>query len=345
MSHTSNNCEDETTSCTCPVQDSIQFLDTSCTISAGKIILDLYKKPTDRNMYLLPSSCHPPHQHENVPISLAMRINRICTFSETREKRFQELAGMLKDRGYRHGMVQAAIDKARKIPRNIALRKVVKSVNTKRPVAVVSWDPRLPPIDTIQQKHWRGMTSLDPYLKQVFPEPPLLAYKRQKNIRDYLIRAKLPPKQTRPIRHIKGMTKCKRNCVICPYILEGREISGGEFKWVINSHVSCNSYNICYMLLCMKDNCKMKNKIQQRYIGETERTLKDRICEHLGYINTKKLNEPAGEHFNKPGHSKADMKVLILEKVKSSDPQYRKERESYLIRKFNSYYKGLNKKP
>ena len=82
-----------------------------------------------------------------------------------------------------------------------------------------------------------------------------------------------------------------------------------------------------------------------RYIGETERTLKDRICEHIGYINTKKYQEPAGEHFNSTGHTKADMKVLVLEKVYSCDSEYRKERESHHIKKFNTYYRGLNKKP
>ena len=85
--------------------------------------------------------------------------------------------------------------------------------------------------------------------------------------------------------------------------------------------------------------CRQKTNFINRYIGEKERTLKDRICEHFGYINTKKINEPAGHH------SKSDMKVLILEKVKSYDPQYRKERGSLLIRKFNTFHKGLNKKP
>ena len=95
------------------------------------------------------------------------------------------------------------------IPRIIALRKVVKLENKKRPIAVVSWDPPLPPIDTIQQKHRRGLTSLDPYLKQVFPEPPLLTYKGHTIIRDYLIRAKVPPKQNRPIKQRKKlMNKC-----------------------------------------------------------------------------------------------------------------------------------------
>ena len=78
MSHTTNIFEDEATKCACPYQESVSYLDTSYKISEGKIILDLFKKPTDRNMYLLPSSCHPPHQHENIPFSLAMRINRVC---------------------------------------------------------------------------------------------------------------------------------------------------------------------------------------------------------------------------------------------------------------------------
>ena len=125
MSQTNNSFEDFSTKCTCTPQDSIQFLDTSCMISEGKINLDLFKKPTDRNMYLLPSSCHPPHQHENVPYGLAMRINRICNTQESRQNRFSELKDFLINREYRPGMVDAAINKAKNIPREVALRKVV----------------------------------------------------------------------------------------------------------------------------------------------------------------------------------------------------------------------------
>ena len=97
------------------------------------------------------------------------------------------------------------------------------------------------------------------------------------------------------------------------------------------------------MLKCTKERCKRKDKY--RYIGESERTLKERHSEHIGYINTKKLTEPAGEHFNTAGHSKSDMKVLILEKVIKFHTEYRKERESHHIRRFNTFHSGLNKKP
>ena len=36
-------------------KSTLAFLDTSCSIVEGKIVTDLYRKPTDRNMYLLPS--------------------------------------------------------------------------------------------------------------------------------------------------------------------------------------------------------------------------------------------------------------------------------------------------
>ena len=93
----------------------------------------------------------------------------------------------------------------------------------------------------------------------------------------------------------------------------------------------------------IKDICKKRG--QYRCIGETERTLKYRVSEHIGYVNTKKILEPAGENFNLKGNSKSDMKVLVLEKVTSFDIGYRKERESHLINIFNTSCGGLNKKP
>ena len=41
----------------------------------------------------------------------------------------------------------------------------------------------------------------------------------------------------------------------------------------------------------------------------------------------------------------ANMKFSIIEKVKTNDQLYRKEREKFHINQFNTHYKGLNKKP
>ena len=53
--------------------------------------------------------------------------------------------------------------------------------------------------------------------------------------------------------------------------------------------------------------------------------------------------EATGADCNLPGHSLADMRVTGLEQVKRNCEEYRKERESYYIRKFDTYYNGLNR--
>ena len=133
------------------------------------------------------------------------------------------------------------------------------------------------------------------------------------------------------------MKKCEKGCIICPFIKAGRHIRTKQFTWSINCKVNCHSKNIIYLIECSK--CKL------RYIGESERELKDRISEHVGYIRTNKKSEASGEHFNLPGHSLSNMKVTIIEKVLKQDELYRKERETIHIRKFNTFYNGLNKKP
>ena len=81
-----------------------------------------------------------------------------------------------------------------------------------------------------------------------------------------------------------------------------------------------------------------------RYIGETSRILKFRLAEHRGYVNYGD-DTATGEHFNLPGHSLSDLSITILEQVKKKDDLYRKEREKYFIRKFNTFYRGLNRQP
>ena len=67
--------------------------------------------------------------------------------------------------------------------------------------------------------------------------------------------------------------------------------------------------------------------------------------EHSDYSKRDVLTEPAGEHFKQRGHTVADMKGQVLEKVKNVDPFILRARESQLIRKFDSFRHGQNKEP
>ena len=205
-----------------------------------------------------------------------------------------------------------------------------------RPILVIPYDPRLPAIPAIVRKHWRTMT-LDPYLKEVFPLPPLVAYKRPENIRDKLIRSKVPPiRNMRENRKQPGCKKCN-NCSICPYVNNCKVVksSATNFNAEIQQEVTCQTRNVIYCITCKK--CNMQ------YVGETGRVAKDRFREHIGYVENKQLEKATGWHFNQRGHSVSDMEFAVIEKIFSQDPGVRKERESLFIKNFNSKHKGINK--
>ena len=124
MTHTSVVGEALEDKCDCDLRSFIPYLDTSLSIENGRIEVDLLKKATDRNQYLLPTSCHPKSTTKNLPYSCALRIVRICTKNENRDKRLIELKEMLMKRNYNEGILDRAIEKARKTPRKYALRQI-----------------------------------------------------------------------------------------------------------------------------------------------------------------------------------------------------------------------------
>ena len=85
------------------------------------------------------------------------------------------------------------------------------------------------------------------------------------------------------------------------------------------------------MIQCEKDNCR------PRYIGESKRPITNRIADHRDYIVIKHIGKATGAHFSLPGLSLANMRFTILEQVKRNGKLNIKEREKYLINKFNTH--------
>ena len=89
------------------------------------------------------------------------------------------------------------------------------------------------------------------------------------------------------------MKKGNQNCLICPYIKQGKIVKGSNFEWHINSDVNCQSRNVVYCIKCNKEKCK------QIYIVETHKRLFDRFSEDLDYVRTKKINKATGEYYTR----------------------------------------------
>ena len=184
---------------------------TTVTITNGKITTNLYRKPTNRVQYLLPDYCHPSHVTNSISYSLALQIVRICSEPEEREVKMEELRQKLISRNYNRNIVNAAIIKAKCVIRELALQKVVKKKN-ERVIFVLTFNPRLPSISNIMVRYWRTLTK-DKKMLEMFPSPPMVAFRQPSNLKALLCKAKLQiERRFPPKRGIPGMKKCRK----CP---------------------------------------------------------------------------------------------------------------------------------
>ena len=286
------------------------------------------------------------HVTKNIPYSLALRLRRICCSDELFAKRLNELKIMLLSRQYRNKSIEAAFDKVRITTREDALKRVVKTKND-RPVFAVTYHPKLPAIPRIVKKHWKVMTG-NSNLKEIFPQPPMIAYKQPKNLGMQLIKSVLPQKQRKSRKDDeKGFFKCKTpNCYVCKFAEPMKSIKSRNrqerIEIEIKSRLDCESKNLLYRIKCQK--CGIE------YIGETGRTAKERIREHLGYIRNHKpsadvnKSQPTGVHFNRKGHGLEYFSWCAFEKINNPSTGYRKARENFRIEQFNVIEpNGLNR--
>ena len=318
---------------------SIPFLDMLISINKdGYLETDLYKKETARIKYLLPSSCHPGHITKNIPYSLGYRLLRICSNRETFKLRLEELRQNLLLRSYNPKVIQNAFDRILNIERGEALKRIPKTSENNTTI-VTNYHPAMPSISKIIKKHWSVMTDDFPEMKSCFPKPSLVAYKRHKNLRDLLIRAKLPPKRG-PSRKSNGFKNCGELCNMCPYTprnsTKNHKSKHTNETYEINSSISCKTSGVIYKIFCNK--CP-----NFTYIGETSRPLKKRFYEHNHDATKKDANKPCGSHFSLPGHSICNMSIIGIEQVfPKEDTLLRKRREHFWIKTYNSVIAGAN---
>lgn len=83
----------------------LHFLDTSAWVDEeGRLQTDIHTKANTKIQYLLPSSIHPRHCFPGIAKSLMMRVARICSRPEDRDKRLYEWKTRLLGRGYKKRM-------------------------------------------------------------------------------------------------------------------------------------------------------------------------------------------------------------------------------------------------
>ena len=90
-------------------------------------------------------------------------------------------------------------------------------------------------------------------MKDIFEEPPMVAFRRPANLREKLIKAKLPPTEKQK-RIVKGMKKCDKSSPPAP-LFRSKKLSNAqrlESRLTLMPPAPGKTTNVVYMISCTK---------------------------------------------------------------------------------------------
>ena len=249
-----------------------------------------------------------------------MRIKDFTFFFQ----RLAELRAYLLARNYKTKTIDNAIEKVKSFTRTSTMKRKDKNTQNKRIPLVATYHPGLPNLHGIIRKYFNILHSSE-RCKRAIPELPIVAFRRPKNLRDRLVRAKLKSEQSKP----RGFFKCNDNrCFTCPFTenTESVTCTNTSIAYQIKQHITCKSYNVIYLITC--------KRCQKQYIGKTNNPLHIRFTGTRSQIKTKK-NDPVARHFNSNGHSISDVHITPFDLLPFADSHTLLNKETYWIKVFN----------
>ena len=208
---------------------------------------------------------------------------------------------------------------------------------------VTTYNPSLPNLNNVIKKYYPILTATE-HCQEAFKDTLLLAYRCPKNLRDFLVKAKLrqsPPNNT---NLPKKVTCCNDgHCHTCKFIGHGTSSytfhNTGEQRKILQN-LSCSSNNLVYLINC-KHCIKKDPTLPCQYTGQTCHTLRERFGEHRLVIENN-IDESIPIHFNQPKHTLNDIQVIPLLHVNSNRDSICFSMEQRLIDKAATLQNGIN---
>ena len=90
----------------------INFLDTTVYRQNNQLLTKVYRKPTDRSMYLHSNSYHPSNLKRNIPYGQALRMKKIFSEDAEFQKAILSMEKAFSDRGYMKDNLKNQFDRA-----------------------------------------------------------------------------------------------------------------------------------------------------------------------------------------------------------------------------------------
>ena len=204
-----------------------------------------------------------------------------------------------KSRGYDEKYLVRTIGIVRKMTREELLSEKESPTKDPHTVFVCTWHPKLKQLPNILVQNNNSL-STDAKLCKTFTSRSTVAFRRKKNLSNYLCKNDIRNK--RPL----GEEKCK-GCKLCKIMSTNKTITNKNknISFNIKPGANCKTKGIIYAV-----NCK---KCEKMYIGHTGDSMSERFSKHkYDIINRPEQNELAA-HCHKDHDLENGLEVFILE--------------------------------
>ena len=169
----------------------INFLDVTVSKSENlDFVTDVYVKSTNVHQYVEYSSCHPKSCKNGIPSCQGKRYRRIISNDTKFQENILQLRISFLERNYPESIVDEALGNVSSLTQDDALQALVKSGNKSAIHFVIEYNPSLPNLGLVLNKYCESLQlSHKDSVSSVHAYKPILAFKRPKNLRDYLVRS------------------------------------------------------------------------------------------------------------------------------------------------------------
>ena len=227
-------------------------------------------QPTDKVIYKVNQNIL-IHTKNSIAYSQALRFNKICYNRSDLHNNCKRLLNTLTKTGYNKADAATQINRAIPISRN-ELPCKVKTSNTESVPLIVTYNRTLPDL------------KIEPKLKEIFAETPILAFRRNKTLKDIIEGNKIFDRKNFFSVNKFNKGKCQpcftRSINLCCKQLKTCSILQSTFNkntYLIRHNATCKSSCVIYLIEC----CLCK---KSQHVGKSEYTLNLRIDTHRNDI-------------------------------------------------------------
>ena len=308
----------------------VDFLDIKINFDTvfNKIITSLYIKPTNTFSYLSIESNHKNSIFKNIPVSLFIRIRRICSENQTFFYFSRLLISQLIQRGYSYDYLFSVVRNIYNIKRALLLPYKNKKIKTLDKINnyyfVIPYNKSNISINNLIKNSFNAVKNIYP-LKDI-------NFSVVNSVNNSLRKIFLHGGNLSLTNINFECSPCLLDkCKSCNFFIKKSIISFNDtFSLPILSNCNCKSKFCIYIIYCNLCDCY--------YIGETMQTMEDRFRNHLSdikcFIPFFKEKSEVATHFNKKGHNYLIHIKIFLFASNLFITEKRKKIESELIHLF-----------